>query len=123
MGLSVEEVIAAIRGQLYIDGEWCDAEGGATFATSNPATEDVLAEVASASTGDVNRAVAAARAAFDGGEWSKVSPRNRVQLLWRLGELIKENLEEIALLETLDNGKPITESRYVEIPMCAEIFQ
>ena len=81
MGLSVEEVIASIRGQLYIDGEWCDAEGGATFATSNPATEDVLAEVASASTGDVNRAVAAARAAFDGGEWSKVSPRNRVQLL------------------------------------------
>ena len=110
------------RKQLLIGGEWRDAEGGKTQPVINPATEEVIAEVGAASAGDVDAAVAAARAAFDG-PWRKLSARERGRLIWRVGERLIEKLDEVARLETLHNGKPITESRHIEMPMAAECLQ
>jgi aldehyde dehydrogenase (NAD+) len=112
----------ATRKQLFINGEWRDAAGGQTIAVVNPATEEVIAEVASAEQSDVDAAVAAARAALDG-PWSKLSARERGKLVWLLGEKLLERADEIARLETLHNGKPIFESRQIEVPAAAECFQ
>jgi len=105
--------------QLLIGGEWRDASNGQTMPVINPATEDVIAEVASASREDVDAAVAAARAALSG-PWGKLSARERGRLVYKLGERLMEQVDEVARLETLHNGKPITESRHIEIPMAAE---
>jgi aldehyde dehydrogenase (NAD+) len=113
---------AVMRKQLFINGEWHDAAGGKTIEVVNPATEEVIAEVASAEQGDVDAAVAAARAAFDG-PWSKLSARERGRLVWKIGEKLMEKADEIARLETLHNGKPIFESRQIEVPAAAECFQ
>src|SRR6185369_5758032 len=109
---------AVMRKQLFINGEWRDAAGGKTIEVVNPATEDVIAEVASAEQSDVDAAVAAARAAFDGA-WGKLSARERGKLIWKLGERLMERADEIARLETLHNGKPIFESRHIEVPAAA----
>jgi acyl-CoA reductase-like NAD-dependent aldehyde dehydrogenase len=108
--------------QLLIGGEWRDAASGRTMPVVNPATEDVIAEVASAAAEDVDAAVAAARAAL-AGPWGKMPARERGKLLWKLGERLTERIDEIARLETLHNGKPITESRHIELPMAAECLQ
>ena len=110
------------RKQLFINGEWRDSAGGRTIEVINPATEEVIAEVASAEQADVDAAVAAARAAFDG-PWAKCSARDRGRLLWKIGEKLVERADEIARLETLHNGKPIFESRQIEVPASAECFQ
>ena len=110
------------RKQLLINGEWRDASGGATMAVLNPATEAVIADVAAATAADVDAAVEAARTAF-AGPWGKLSPRDRGRLLWRLGDRLMEKADEIARLETLHNGKPIFESRQIEIPACVECLQ
>src|SRR5512144_2035223 len=114
--------VAVDRKKLLINGEWRDASGGKTQPVVNPATEDVIAEVASASKEDVDAAVRAARTALDG-PWGKMSARERGRLLWKLGERLMERLDEVARLETLHNGKPIFESRNIEIPAAAECFQ
>ena len=94
--------------QLLIDGEWVDAKDGQTFDTLNPATEEVLATVAQASAVDADRAVVAARNAFESGSpWSRMTPRERSHLLWRIGDMIDERAEEFAQLESLDNGKSL----------------
>src|SRR3546814_2029730 len=94
--------------QLLIDGEWVDAADGRTFGTVNPSSEEVLVQVAQASSVDVDRAVVAARKAFEAGSsWSRMSPRDRSHLLWRIGDLIDENAEEFAQPESLDNGKSL----------------
>jgi acyl-CoA reductase-like NAD-dependent aldehyde dehydrogenase len=111
-----------MRKQLFIDGAWRDAAGGKTIEVVNPATEEVIAEVASAEQADVDAAVAAARAAFDG-PWAKLSARERGRLVWKIGEKLMERADEIARLETLHNGKPIFESRHIEVPAAAECFQ
>jgi aldehyde dehydrogenase (NAD+) len=113
---------AVMRKQLFIDGAWRDAAGGKTIEVVNPATEEVIAEVASAEQTDVDAAVAAARAAFDG-PWAKLSARERGRLVWKIGEKLMERADEIARLETLHNGKPIFESRQIEVPAAAECFQ
>ena len=113
---------AVMRKQLFINGEWRDAAGGKTIEVVNPATEEVIAEVASAEQSDVDAAVAAARAAFDG-PWGRLSARERGTLIWKIGERLMERADEIARLETLHNGKPIFESRQIEIPAAAECFQ
>jgi acyl-CoA reductase-like NAD-dependent aldehyde dehydrogenase len=113
---------SVIRRQLFINGEWRDAAGGKTIEVVNPATEEVIAEVASAEQADVDAAVAAARAAFDG-PWSKLSARERGRIVWKIGERLMERADEIARLETLHNGKPIFESRQIEVPAAAECFQ
>ena len=110
------------RKQLLINNEWRDSSSGATMPVVNPATEEVIAEVAAATRDDVDAAVAAARAALSG-PWSKMSARERGRLVWKLGERLMEKVDEVARLETLHNGKPITESRHIEIPMAAECLQ
>jgi aldehyde dehydrogenase (NAD+) len=111
-----------MRKQLFIDGAWRDGSGGKTIEVVNPATEEVIAEVGSAEQADVDAAVAAARAAFDG-PWAKLSARERGRLVWQIGEKLMERADEIARLETLHNGKPIFESRHIEVPAAAECFQ
>src|SRR3954462_46467 len=113
---------AVMRKQLFINGEWRDAAGGQTIPVVNPATEEVIAEVASAERVDVDAAVAAARAAFDG-PWGKLSARDRGKLIWRLGERLVGGADEIARLANRDKGKPIFESRHIEVPAAAECFQ
>src|SRR6059036_1870617 len=113
---------AALRKQLFINGEWRDASSGKTIDVVNPATEEVIAEVASAEQGDVDAAVAAARAAL-AGPWGRLSARERGRLIWRIGEKLLEKADDIARLETLHNGKPIFESRQIEVPASAECFQ
>ena len=113
---------AVMRKQLFINGEWRDAASGKTIEVVNPATEEVIAAVPSADRPDIDAAVAAARAALDG-PWGKLSARDRGRLLWKLGEKLMERADEVAALETLHNGKPIFESRQIEIPAAAECFQ
>ena len=113
---------ALMQKQLFINNEWKDAAGGKTIEVVNPATEEIIAAVASAERSDVDAAVAAARAALDG-PWGKLSARDRGKLIWKLGEKLMERADEIATLETLHNGKPIFESRHIEIPASAECFQ
>jgi len=111
-------------GKLLINGEWVEA--GKAFDTINPATGEVLTQVAEASAADVDRAVAAARAAFEKtgkGSWRSISASERGRMLWRLADLVEKNLEEFAELETLDNGKPIFESRYVDMPMVIDVLR
>jgi len=110
------------RKQLLINGEWRDASNGKTQPVVNPATEEVIAEVASATAEDVDAAVQAARAAL-AGPWGTMSARERGRLVYRLGEQLMAEADEVSRLETLHNGKPITESRHVEIPMAAECLQ
>jgi acyl-CoA reductase-like NAD-dependent aldehyde dehydrogenase len=107
--------------KLIIDGQAVDAASGETFTSTNPATEEPLCDVAKAGPEDVDRAVRAARAAFEG-PWRKMKPADRQRILWKLGDLILEHADELARLETLDNGKPIFESRQVDIPMVAGCF-
>jgi len=110
-------------GKLFINGQWVDAASGKTYATINPATEETITMVAEADAADVDAAVTAARAAFESGAWPKMSAAERGRLLWKLADLIEQNIDELAELETLDNGKPIFESRYVDMPMTAEVFR
>jgi acyl-CoA reductase-like NAD-dependent aldehyde dehydrogenase len=108
--------------QLMIDGQWIDAESGKTFTTPNPSTGETLAEVAEADKADIDKAVDAARRAFEG-KWSKISARDRGRMLYKLSQLIEEHASELAALETADNGKPIKESTYVDLPQVAENFE
>src|SRR6185436_7153838 len=107
--------------QLFINGEFVDARGGETFATHNPATEEKIADVASASAEDVDAAVKAARAQMEpGSDWQKMKPRDRGKILWRIADMLTARAEEIGRIETIDNGKPIFESQYVDTPAAAE---
>src|SRR5947209_11727560 len=110
-------------GKLLIDGQW--SETTRSFATFNPATGEVLTQVAEAGAQEVDQAVAAARRAFDdvAGPWRKMSASERGKVLWRIADLIEKNIDELAELETLNNGKPIFESRYVDMPMVADVFR
>ena len=117
------DTLAPVRpGKLIINGEAVDAASGGTFETHNPATEELITTVAEAGAEDVDRAVKAARAAFESGPWPKMKPADRARVLHRLGDLILANADEIARLETMDNGKPIFESRYIDVPMVAGCF-
>ena len=108
--------------KLLINNEWRDASGGKTMDVVNPATEEVIATVSSADKSDVDAAVSAARAALNG-PWGKMSARDRGRLVSRLADRLLERADEVARLETLHNGKPIFESRQIEIPAAAECFE
>jgi acyl-CoA reductase-like NAD-dependent aldehyde dehydrogenase len=108
--------------QLLIGGEWVDAASGKTFVTPNPATGQPLAEVAEADKEDIDRAVAAARKAFEG-KWSKISARDRGRMIYKLSQLLEARAAEMAAFETADNGKPIKESMYVDVPSAIENFE
>ncbi|MGZ4599674.1 MAG: aldehyde dehydrogenase family protein [Oryzihumus sp.] len=106
---------------LFIGGEFVESEGGSAFKTISPATEEVLAEVTEASEADVDRAVRAARRAYDGA-WGRLSGAERGKYLFRIARLLQERAREFAVLESIDNGKPIKESRDVDVPLAAAHF-
>src|SRR5690242_8001189 len=110
-------------GRLLIDGKWIVGEK--KFDVVNPASGEVLTQAVEAGADDIDRAVAAARKAFDdrSGAWRKMSASERGRLMWKLADLVEKNLEELAEIETLDNGKPIFESRYVDMPMTADVLR
>lgn len=109
--------------KMLIGGEWRDSVGGKTFPTINPATEETIAEVAEGTPEDIDLAVKAARKAFESGPWPKMDARDRGKLMYRLADLIEENIDELAALETLDNGKPIRDSRNVDLPLVIDGFR
>jgi aldehyde dehydrogenase (NAD+) len=106
---------------LFIDGSFREPVDGGSFKTVSPSSEEVLAEVSSAGPRDVDAAVAAARAAYEG-PWGKMPGRQRAKYLFRIARLIQERSRELAVVETLDNGKPIRESRDVDVPLAAAHF-
>ena len=106
---------------LFIDGAFTESSGDASFKTISPATEEVLADITEATAADVDRAVKAARAAYRGA-WGRMSGTDRGKYLFRIARLIQERAREFAVLETLDNGKPIKESRDVDVPLAAAHF-
>ncbi|MEM1386798.1 MAG: aldehyde dehydrogenase [Pseudomonadota bacterium] len=113
----------APRSKAFIDGAFTDAVSGKTFDCINPATGDVLAHVAEGDAADIDRAVGAARRAFDDGRWSRMPPGDRKAVLLRLADLIRANLDEMALLDSLDMGKLVQDAVSVDAPGAAHFFQ
>ena len=109
--------------QCFIGGNWIPAASGKTFQTQNPATEEVIADVAEGDAADVDAAVAAARDALENGPWATLDARERGRLMHKLADLIEENLDELAALETLDNGKPIRDARAADLPLTSDALR
>jgi phenylacetaldehyde dehydrogenase len=109
--------------KMLINGKWVDSASGKTFPTYNPATGEVLSHVAEGDREDIDRAVKAARAAFEKGPWSKISPSERGRMMWRLADLIEKHTEEFAQLESLDNGKPLKIARIADLPLAVDHFR
>ena len=118
----LEEFLRGTK-KLYINGEWVNSLSGKTFETVNPATGEKLADVAEAGPKDIDLAVKAAREAFDHGPWSKMGTAEKSRLIYRLADLMEENKQELAQLETLDNGKPIRETMNADVPLAIEHFR
>ena len=109
--------------KMLINGKWVDAVSGKTFPTYDPSTGEVLAQVAEGDRADIDLAVKAARKAFDTGPWRKMSASERGRLIWKLGDLLEQHLEEFAYLESLDNGKPLTVARAADVPLAVDLFR
>jgi aldehyde dehydrogenase (NAD+) len=110
--------------KMLIDGKWTNSTSGRTFETINPATGDVIAHVAEGQAPDIDKAVKAARKAFEKGPWRrKMSARDRGKCLNRLADLIEKNFDELALLESLDNGKPLKDSRAADLPLVLDCYR
>ncbi|HMK28351.1 MAG TPA: aldehyde dehydrogenase family protein [Terriglobales bacterium] len=119
---SVSRFIATTR-KMLINGKWVDSVSGNTFATYDPATGKVLAQVAEGNAADIDLAVKAARNAFDKGPWRKMTVSERGRLIWKLADLIEQHLEEFAELDSLDNGKPLTVARVADVPLAVDLFR
>ncbi len=113
----------ARRHKLLIDGRFVDAASGKTFPSYDPATGEVLAQVAEGDREDVDRAVRSARRAFESGAWPALTPSERGRLLWKLADLLEEHADEFALLESLDNGKPVTVARAADLPLAVDCLR
>ncbi len=109
--------------QCFIGGKWQDAASGKTFATIDPATEEVLADVAEGDAADIDLAVKSARQAFESGPWSRMDARDRGKVLYRLADLIEEELNDLAALESLDNGKPVRDARAADLPLVIDCLR
>jgi phenylacetaldehyde dehydrogenase len=109
--------------KMLIDGKWVNAASGKTFPTYNPATGEVLAQVAEGDRADIDAAVKAARRAFDSGPWPRMTASERGKLVWKLADLLEEHLEEFATLETLDNGKPLGVAKAADVPLAVDLFR
>ncbi len=109
--------------KLFVDGKWTDSASCETFETLNPATGDTICQVAAGDKADVDIAVKAARRAFESKAWTRMSAAERGRLLYKLGDLVEAHGQELAALESLDNGKPIRDAQYVDIPMTANVFR
>lgn len=111
------------RTQLLIGGKWVDAVSGKTFETTCPATEEKIADVAEADAADVDLAAKAARKAFETGPWRRMDARDRGRLMYRLADLMEEHIDELAALESLDNGKPIRDARAADLPLSIDCIR
>ncbi len=109
--------------QMFIDGRFMQAASGKTFPAYNPANGEVLTRVPEAESEDVERAVSAARRAFDNGPWPRMTPSARARIIFKLADLLEENLEEFAELESLDNGKPLSVARVADVPLAVDMFR
>ncbi len=118
----VTSFLAAPR-KMLIGGKWVAAQSGKNFDVFNPATGEVMARVAEGDKAEVDLAVKAARKAFDDGPWRKMTASDRSRMIWKLAELIEQNGDELATLESMDNGKPRTIARAADVPLTAEIFR
>jgi phenylacetaldehyde dehydrogenase len=116
---SVQDFTTTPR-KLFIDGEWVEAASGRTFDTPNPATGQTLAKVAEGDAEDINRAVRAARRAFEEGPWGRMTASDRGRIIWKIGDLILQHADELARLESLDNGKPVAVARAADVPLAAD---
>jgi phenylacetaldehyde dehydrogenase len=109
--------------KMLINGKWVNSASGKTFPTYNPATGEILAQVAEGDRQDIDAAVRAARKAFDQGPWRKLTASERGRLIWKLADLLEEHTEEFAYLESLDNGKPLTIARAADVPLAVDLFR
>src|SRR6201997_2690395 len=109
--------------KMLINGKWVNAASGKTFPTYNPATGEVLAQVAEGDREDIERAVAAARRAFDNGPWRKMTASERGRLIWKLSDLLEQHTEEFGYLESLDNGKPLGIAKAADVPLAVDLFR
>jgi len=111
--------------KMLIDGKWVDSISGKKFSTYNPATGEVLAQIAEGDREDIDLAVKAARKAFDHGAWRKMTASQRARLIWKLADLLEAHTEEFAYLESLDNGKPLSVARVADVPLavCSATWQ
>lgn len=109
--------------KILIDGQWVESASGKTFETLNPATGEAIAQVAEGDSEDVDRAAKAARKAFETGPWGKMSARERGKYLYKLADLMEQHIDELAALETLDNGKPIRDSRNADLPLAIDCLR
>jgi phenylacetaldehyde dehydrogenase len=125
-GIPMHQQVKAFVGtsrKMLIGGNWTDTASGKTFATYNPATGEVLAQVAEGNHLDVDRAVAAARKAFENGPWRRLTASERGRLIWKLADLLEAHVEEFAQLESLDNGKPVGVARVADVPLAVDLFR
>ncbi len=109
--------------KMLINGRWVDSASGKTFATLNPATGETICQVAEGDKADIDRAVSAARAAFETGPWSKMSARERGRLLGKLADAVEANKDDLAALESLDNGKPLADSMAADLPLVIQCYR
>jgi phenylacetaldehyde dehydrogenase len=109
--------------KLFINGQWHDSIKGETLEVYDPAVGTKICTVAAGDAEDVDRAVAAARHAFDEGPWSKLNPSERGRLVWRLADLLEEHADEFAQIDALDNGKPVTDARAVDVAFSIELLR
>ncbi len=109
--------------RMFVDGRFVAAASGKTFPVYNPATGEILTHVPEAEAEDVERAVRAARRAFDEGPWPRMTPSARGRMMWKLADLLEENLEEFAELESIDNGKPLSVARAADVPLAVDMFR
>ncbi len=118
----VQQFLSSTR-KMLIDGKWVDAISGTTFPAFNPATGEVMSQIPDGQREDINLAVKAARAAFETGAWRTMTPSERGKLIWKLADLIEAKTEELAQLESLDNGKPVGVARAADVPLAADLFR
>jgi phenylacetaldehyde dehydrogenase len=125
LGLLSPTVSAFIsrRHKLLINGKWVDAKEGKTFAVFDPSTGGQIAQVAEGGAADIDAAVKAARQAFEDSEWSRMKPTERGKLVWRLGDVLEAHADELAEIESLDNGKPVHDARNVDLPFSCELLR
>lgn len=122
LGAAASDFIAT-KHRMLIDGQFVAAQSGKTFAVYNPATGSEITQVPEADAADIDRAVKAARRAFDAGPWPRMSPSERGQLLWKLADLLEQHAEEFAEIESIDNGKPVTEAAAADVPLSIDMFR
>src|ERR1700733_5688693 len=109
--------------KMLINGKWIDAASGKTFSTYNPATGEILAQVAEGDREDINQAVLAARKAFEHGPWRKMTASERGRLIWKLADLLEQHTEEFGHIESLDNGKPLSIAKAADVPLAVDLLR